>query len=248
MATAQRNGNGKGGNTKGARGGRGRATAKVTRAAASPARKRPAAKQVTRGAKPKPPKAARLVVVREEPMDEFSAAGGMPTSASSPGHDRSTLASATRELSWPELDREAQAMARTIGRRFKPEVIIGLAHGGVFVGEAVARALKLVSYPVRVVARSRDHAAQPGVAHDLPAAVKGKRVLIVDDVASSGDSLEFALRLARAKGAKAIATAALVARPGRYEPDFAALTSDTFFVFPWDYQSLVDEARFAPRG
>jgi hypothetical protein len=56
------------------------------------------------------------------------------------------------------------------------------------------------------------------------------------------------VQLAKARGAKAVATATLVARPGRYVPDFTVFTTDTFFVFPWDYQSLVDEARFAPRG
>jgi len=238
MATVQRNGkNGRAAKKKAPRAGG--KPAKEARTSGRPAR---------HARRPKPPKGARLVVVREEPVDEFSAAGGMPTAAGSHGQDRSRLASGTRELSWPELDREAQALAKAVGRRFKPDVVIGLAHGGVFVGEAIARALKLASYPVRIVARSRDHSAKAGIADDLPNAVKGKRVLIVDDIASSGDSLEFALRLARAKGAKALATASLVARPGRYEPDFVALTSDTFFVFPWDYQSLVDEARFAPRG
>ena len=42
------------------------------------------------------------------------------------------------------------------------------------------------------------------------------------------------------------ATAALVARPGRYRPDFSALESDQFFVFPWDYASLVADGRFEP--
>jgi hypoxanthine phosphoribosyltransferase len=71
-------------------------------------------------------------------------------------------------------------------------------------------------------------------------------VLVVDDIAASGDSLEFAVRLARDRGVKHLATAALVARPGRYRPDFSALESDQFFVFPWDYASLVADGRFEP--
>ncbi|MEW5738514.1 MAG: phosphoribosyltransferase family protein [Myxococcota bacterium] len=191
----------------------------------------------------------RLVVVRPEPIDEFGAAGGMPVSRSA-GSDRSAAASATRELSWKEFDREVQALARTIARRFKPEVVVGLAHGGVFVGDALAQALKLRAWPVHVTRRSRDRAshAAGAISDEMPAALTGKRVLIVDDIASSGDSLEFALRLARARKPRALATAALVSRPGRYEPDFSAFCTDTFFVFPWDYQSLVDEARFTPRA
>jgi hypothetical protein len=194
-------------------------------------------------------KGAQLVVVQPEPIDEFSAAGGMPV-ARAMGSDRSSVASTTKELSWKEFDREVQALARTIARRFKPEVVVGLAHGGVFVGDAIARALKLRAWPVHVTRRSRDRSSHTAgaISEKMPAALAGRRVLIVDDIASSGDTLEFAARLVRARRPKAVATAALVARPGRYQPDFSALCTDTFFVFPWDYQPLVDEARFAPRA
>ncbi|MEW6430055.1 MAG: phosphoribosyltransferase [Myxococcota bacterium] len=208
-------------------------------------------KPAPRAKRPRIPASARLAVVRTEPVDEFGAAGGVPTAPRSVGgFDRSTVSSTTKELGWSEFDRELQALARTIARRFKPDVVVGLAHGGVFVGDALANALKRPFYPVHIVRRSRDHASHgpSGIAGEMPAQLKGKRALIVDDIASSGDSLEFALRLARGRGARAVATATVVSRPGRYVPDFTAFTTDTFFVFPWDYQSLVDEARFAPRG
>lgn len=241
------------------RGGRGRQTTKPRAKAGgrrTPAKK-VAVKKATAPKKPAPrakrPKATaqQLTVVRPEPVDEFGAAGGVPTATrSGGGFDRSAMSSTTKELGWSEFDRELQALARTIARRFKPDVVVGLAHGGVFVGDALATALKRPFYPVHIVRRSRDHASHSpsGIAEEMPAQLKGKRALIVDDIASSGDSLEFALRLARGRGAKAVATATVVSRPGRYVPDFTAFTTDTFFVFPWDYQSLVDEARFAPRG
>ena len=31
---------------------------------------------------------------------------------------------------------------------------------------------------------------------------------------------------------------------GDYQPDYVAFTSDDFFVFPWDYQPVVDDGRF----
>jgi hypoxanthine phosphoribosyltransferase len=195
-------------------------------------------------------KPAGLAVVHTETVDEFGAAGGVPTAARNTGLDRSSPSSRTRELSWSEFDRELQALARAIGRRFRPDAVVGLAHGGLFVGDALAKALKKPFCPVHLGRRSRDRAshAPSGIAGEMPALLQGKRVLVVDDIASSGDSLEFAVQLAKARGAKAVATATLVARPGRYVPDFTVFTTDTFFVFPWDYQSLVDEARFAPRG
>lgn len=173
--------------------------------------------------------------------DEFGASGGVP--AVTLGADRSNERHAVRELSWNEFDLQVKALAAQVQKGFKPDAVVGLVHGGVFVGGALASALKAEFFPVRVTRRSRDHLADEAT-DDLPAELVGRRVLVVDDIASSGDSLEFALKLARARGVKKVATATLLARPERYEPDYCGFVSDEFFVFPWDYAPLVNDARF----
>jgi hypoxanthine phosphoribosyltransferase len=176
--------------------------------------------------------------------DEFSAAGGMPVLPQGfVGREGSNPRQTVNELTWGDFDRQVQALAR-VTRGYKPEAVVGLVHGGVFVGGALATALKAEFFPVRVTHRSRDTGRSARVTDDMPREVSGKRVLIVDDVASSGDSIEFATRLARAQGAKAIKSAALISRPGRFEPDYVGLTSNDFFVFPWDYQDVVEDMRF----
>lgn len=175
----------------------------------------------------------------------FSAAGGIPTvPAGLPAKDFSNRKQALRELTWGEFDRQVQLLARAASAKFKPEAVIGLVHGGVFVGGAIASALKVEFFPVRVTERSREASRNETARDDVPLELAGKRVLIVDDVASSGDTIEFAIRLAKNAGVKATKSAALIARPGRFEPDFAAITSDDFFVFPWDYKDVVDDGRF----
>ena len=185
---------------------------------------------------------------RAAPVDEFSAAGGMPIIPQGfPGSDTSSRGrQAIKELSWGDFDRQVQALARAASRSYRPAAVVRLVHGGVFVGGALASALKAEFFPVRVTHRSRDTNHLARVSDDMPKELSGRRVLIVDDVASSGDSIEFATRLAKAQGAKSIKSAALIARPGRFEPDFAAITSDDFFVFPWDYQDVVEDVRFEP--
>jgi hypoxanthine phosphoribosyltransferase len=69
----------------------------------------------------------------------------------------------------------------------------------------------------------------------MPKELKGRRVLVVDDVASSGDTLELALALARKVGAREVRTCTLLARPDGFHPDFSARETDEFWVFPWDY-------------
>lgn len=177
--------------------------------------------------------------------DVFGAAGGMPFASQAVMGDRSFSRHAAKELSWAEFDREVQALARkALG--FKAEAVVGIAHGGVFVGGAVASALKVEFFPVRLTRRSRDSETRlpAGLSDDMPKELSGKRVLIVDDICSSGDSLEMATRLAKSAGATKVKTAALVTRPKGASPDFTAFSTDTFFVFPWDYQAVVEDERF----
>lgn len=162
-----------------------------------------------------------------------------------PNTDRSGSKSSARELSWPEFDRVVQQLARDLSKDFKPEAVVGVAHGGVFVGGALASALKVEFYPVRISRRSRDQGvgAAPKLSGVMPKGIKGKRVVIADDIAASGDTLDLASTLAKGVGAKAIATVALVCRPQGFAPDFHWVTSGNFFVFPWDYD-LTTDARF----
>lgn len=160
------------------------------------------------------------------------------------------FANSPKEMSWMEFDRLVQGLARDIKKGFKPDAIVGVAHGGVFVGGAIASALSVDFYPVRISRRSRDKTLtrekKPKLTGDMPKELKGQRVLVVDDVASSGDTLELARALLEKVGAKAIATACLVTREDGFQPEYSSISSDQLIVFPWDYD-LVDDERFAPK-
>jgi hypoxanthine phosphoribosyltransferase len=189
-------------------------------------------------------------VNQEEPVrDEYSAVGGMPLIPKSlPLSDRSTPKATASEVSWMEFDRRIRALAQVIGRTYRPTAVMGIAHGGVFVGGALASALGAEFYPVRLTHRNRDRAPRTddGIRNEVPEQLRGAKVLVVDDIASSGDTFELAINLARARGAKQLRTASLVARPGSYAPDFVSETTTSLLVFPWDYASVSEDARFDP--
>ena len=161
------------------------------------------------------------------------------------GNDRSARAS-VRELTWPIFDRLVSEMAREVKAAFNPEMVVGVAHGGVFVGGALASALRAEFFPVRISRRSRDQRARksPRMSGEMPPELKGRRVLIVDDVAASGDTLELARALAEKVKARELRTATLVMREEGYRPDFCALESDELVVFPWDYEEVASDERF----
>lgn len=162
------------------------------------------------------------------------------------GQDRSAQREAVQELTWARFDQLVTGMARQIKRSYRPDAVVGVAHGGVFVGGAVASALQAEFFPVRISRRSRDKAERrtPRMTGEIPPELKGKRVLVVDDVASSGDTLELARALLARVGAKETRTASLVARQGAYAPDWAALSTAALVVFPWDYEPVTEDDRF----
>ncbi len=170
------------------------------------------------------------------------------------GTDRSRHVESVTELSWASFDTALQALARSIVRTFVPEAVLGVAHGGVFVGGALASALGADFYPVRISRRSRmrTDTGRPRLSGTMPKELKGRRVLVVDDVSASGETLELAKALARKAGARVLRTATLVCRTDGYAPDFTALKADTLLVFPWDYAPVTEDGRFnarpVPRG
>ena len=138
-----------------------------------------------------------------------------------------------REISWIEFGEVVRELAARVAERFKPELVLGVARGGIVVGGALASPLRAEFLPVRVEKRGRDRGAR--VTWRVPEA-EGRRVLVVDDVTNSGATLNKARRLARRSGAKEVQAAALVARPDGSRPEWFALETSQLVVFPWDYQ------------
>ncbi len=152
---------------------------------------------------------------------------------------------AVREIGWAAFGDVARQLAARIAQRYQADAIVGIAKGGVFVGGALAAALSADFYPVRIEKRSRD-VPSLAAASELPD-LRGKRVLVVDDVAATGQTLAKGRALARKAGAKDVRTAVLVARKkGRARPDFCCLETSELVLFGWDYQ--LDEAGGAGSG
>lgn len=149
---------------------------------------------------------------------------------------------AVRELGWAAFGEVVRALAAQIGKKFQPDLVVGIAKGGVFAGGALAAALQAEFLPVRLEKRRRDAAPMPEAGEQLPD-LSGLRVLVVDDVSSTGGTLAKARVLCRKAGSRDVKTAVLVKRPGGAKPDWFALETDQLILFGWDYQ--LDAARAA---
>ena len=185
--------------------------------------KSPARKVAAKARKPSRPRAEQPLGAGVADAFAVERMGGLPPESTS----------GVRELTWLQFGTVVRDLAARMGAKFRPDVVLGVARGGVFVGGTLATGLRADFLPVRVEKRSRDRIATP--TFRVPEA-QGKNVLVVDDVTNTGETLTKAKALARRSGAREVQAAALVVRPGGHRPEWFALETAQLMVFPWDYQ------------
>jgi hypoxanthine phosphoribosyltransferase len=123
---------------------------------------------------------------------------------------------------------------------YDPQVIIGIAKGGVLPGAVVASLLRREFYAIRISRRHNDQVvrAMPELLLGPPAAIGDQRVLLVDDFVVSGTTLAIAREACLAQGAAQVRTACLLAHSFSNRPDYVAAISDALVLFPWDREVL----------
>jgi hypoxanthine phosphoribosyltransferase len=145
------------------------------------------------------------------------------------------------EVEWPLFGELSRALALKVARNFDPDIVVGIATAGVIPGATIAAILDVEFHSFIVSRRyhSETVRATPSVFGSVPAEVRGKRVLIVDETSDSGDTMRLAVSAIVNAGASQVRTA-IAFKTGSYEPDFHALATDSTIVLPWDREILVD--------
>jgi uncharacterized protein len=141
------------------------------------------------------------------------------------------------ELSWElfgELCRVLAVKVATSG--YRPEVVVGIAKAGVIPGAVVASILRCDFYSLNI---SRDAGGErirerPKILTAAPKDASGKRVLIVDEICTSGETMRMALNALRQVAPAEVRTATSLIKVGGYRPDFHALETSATVAFPWD--------------
>ena len=139
------------------------------------------------------------------------------------------------EVDWAMFGELCRALALKVAREYDPEVIVGIARAGVIPGAVIASILRLDFYSMKISRRSGDDIRErPAILSAAPREAEGRRVLIVDEITTSGDTLRLALAAVRDVHPAEVRTATSFARTTGYQPDFSALTMDANVIFPWD--------------
>lgn len=145
-----------------------------------------------------------------------------------------------RPISWADFHGICKALALAAAE-FRPDIILPVGRGGYYPGTLLAHMLRAEIYPVRISRRVNDIVAHrsPEWILEPPAAVAGCRVLIVDEICDSGETLVLIREKVAALGASAVRSAVLYSHTwGSGIPDYIGLITDALILNPWDREAV----------
>ncbi|MCG2870519.1 MAG: phosphoribosyltransferase [Vulcanisaeta sp.] len=126
---------------------------------------------------------------------------------------------------------------------YRPDSIVAILRGGYIVGKLVSDflgvedlvVLGITSYGTRV-----GSGEEPVVTYPIIRDLRGRDVLLVDDVADSGRTLTMARDMLRFYGVKNVRMATLFIKPwSRIRPDYYVGITDRWVLFPWEVGEVV---------
>lgn len=143
--------------------------------------------------------------------------------------------------SWEDIEEWARKGALKILReKWKPDVVVGLARGGWiparlycdFLGVKDLLSLKVEHWGVTATPDGKAR-IKYGFDYDL----NDRKVLIVDDIADTGESLTLAKNYVESKNPKEVKTATLLTiKTSKFRPDYFGEEIDwAWIVFPWNF-------------
>lgn len=147
-------------------------------------------------------------------------------------------------ISWEDFHGICKALTQAV-EPFQPEIILPVGRGGYYPGTLLAHMLQVEIYPVRLSRRINDQVKfqHPQWMLEPPALVKGKRVLVVDEICSQGETLQMVWNKAAELGASETRSAVLYAHTwGADQADYIGIISDALILNPWDREILKEGA------
>jgi len=142
-------------------------------------------------------------------------------------------------LDWEDIQRLAEAVARKVNiSGFIPDVVVAISRGGFDPARILCDQLsvqRLASLQVEYYTGVDQRRGAPEIVFPLNADVPNLKVLIVDDVSDSGNSLKTAMDHVCERGASEVRVATLHVKPwSNFRPDYYAEEVEAWVVYPWE--------------
>ncbi len=149
-----------------------------------------------------------------------------------------------RRRPWNGMKRHVEKLASNIHDGFSPDVVVGIEGGGIFVGGLLvtnwSSSLGARDIPFYIQGQHYETSSgrrQKRIPDTIPdACISGKKVLLVDSLVYTGDTMDRVKAFLQRKGPSQIKTAVVIKREGAaFEPDFHALYVSDREMMPWAF-------------
>ncbi len=145
-------------------------------------------------------------------------------------------------ISWEDFHGLCKALAASVSH-FQPEIVVPIGRGGYYPGTLLAHLLQIEIYPVRISRRVHDLVQynDPQWIIAPPPAIAQRRVLVVDEICDSGETLRLVKEKCQALGAATVKSAVLYSHTKAVSvPDYIGIITDELLLNPWDREIFRD--------
>ena len=126
---------------------------------------------------------------------------------------------------------------------FKPDIIIGVSRGGWPPARVMSDLLenpKVANVAAEFYVGVAETKGKPVITQPVSVSVKGKKVLVVDDVADTGESLKLVQSHLDEQGATEVKTITIYYKPWSVIiPDYYEKETRSWIIFPWERKETV---------
>jgi hypoxanthine phosphoribosyltransferase len=147
-------------------------------------------------------------------------------------------------LSWSDVYNLTLRLSEKIYESgFRPDIIVGIARGGWIPARILSDVLYAdtlqnirIEYYTDVGVKGRE----PKITQPLSGSLEGKSILLVDEVADTGDSLHHAIDHVEKLGVEEQRSAVLHLKPtSRVTPDYYMVKTTSWTVYPWENRESI---------
>jgi len=148
-----------------------------------------------------------------------------------------------RNVAWREIDTCVERLGRAIrAARFRPDCIVAILKGGMVPARLLSDFFSSIEiYPIRVKAYAKTRKLGRIRLEAFRHPIGRKRVLLVDDIHDSGQTLQKVIRHLQRRRPRALRSATLFYKHNAlHPPDFHARTvaAGIWVVFPWERNEM----------
>ena len=159
-------------------------------------------------------------------------------------------------FSWRDIDELARQLFNLVKiDGYDPEIILGISRGGwiparllsdMFEARYLLEGHKtssiLATMQIRVYTGIAETHTKPVIAQDVGVDIFQKKILLIDDLADSGESLRCALDYLKLKDPKEVRIGTLLYKPwSKVKPEYYAEEATEWVVFPHEYYEFMTE-------